>query len=283
MAAARPIWSGLATVLGWRRLGFFIPHRYAGIVVAPAEGYPALTPLFDRARPAFAETLALVERHAPALRRIAATAPPPEPRWQQDWFPRADAAVAYAMVAGHRPQRLIEIGSGHSTRFFCRAARDEGLALQLTAIDPAPRADLGALPIDVRRVPLQQVPAATFAPLQSGDFLAIDSSHILMPGSDVDLLLNRVLPALPAGVFVHFHDMFLPDAYPAEWAWRHYNEQSAVGALMFGGSYRLLWSSRFATTRMADAVDRNVIGQLPLPIGAFESSLWLQKTSDAYL
>ena len=33
-----------------------------------------------------------------------------------------------------------------------------------------------------------------------GDFVTIDSSHILMPGSDVDILLNRVLPALPVGV-----------------------------------------------------------------------------------
>ena len=49
-----------------------------------------------------------------------------------------------------------------------------------------------------------------------------------MPGSDVDLLLNEVLPQLRPGVLIHLHDIFLPDPYPAGWAWRGYNEQVAV-------------------------------------------------------
>ena len=35
-----------------------------------------------------------------------------------------------------------------------------------------------------------------------------------MPGSDVDLLLNAVLPRLQPGVLIHLHDIFLPDPYP---------------------------------------------------------------------
>ncbi len=53
-----------------------------------------------------------------------------------------------------------------------------------------------------------------FEKLAEGDILFIDSSHILMPGTDVDMLLNHVLPALPRGVLVHVHDIFLPDDYP---------------------------------------------------------------------
>ena len=64
----------------------------------------------------------------------------------------------------------------------------------------------------------------------------IDSSHTLVPGSDVDLLLNRVLPALSAGAVVHVHDIFLPDNYPDDWAWRGYNEQLGVAPLLFGGA-----------------------------------------------
>jgi hypothetical protein len=51
------------------------------------------------------------------------------------------------------------------------------------------------------------------------------SAHILMPGTDVDILFNHVLPGLRRGVLVHVHDIFLPDDYPPEWEWRGYNEQ----------------------------------------------------------
>src|SRR3989337_782513 len=64
--------------------------------------------------------------------------------------------------------------------------------------------------------PVQRV--AAFPPLGEGDILFIDSSHQLKPGSDVEFLLKAVLPMLPAGVRVHFHDIFLPDDYPASWA-----------------------------------------------------------------
>jgi hypothetical protein len=77
-------------------------------------------------------------------------------------------------------------------------------------------------------------------------------------------------------VVVHFHDIFLPDPYPPEWEWRGYNEQNAVGTLVSGG-IEILWSSRFAATRMADALAGSVAARLPLFEGAVESSLWVRK------
>jgi hypothetical protein len=124
---------------------------------------------------------------------------------------------------------------------------------------------------------VQETGLAPFEALAAGDILAIDSSHILMPGSDVDLLLNTVLPILPAGVVVHFHDIFLPDAYPADWDWRGYNEQLGVAALLAGGAWQVLFGSHHVVTRMADAVRASVAGRLPLLAGAMESSLWLEK------
>jgi hypothetical protein len=98
-----------------------------------------------------------------------------------------------------------------------------------------------------------------------------------MPGTDVDLLLNHVLPALPPGVSVHIHDVFLPDEYPPDWEWRGYSEQLGVAALLQGGGYRILWSSHYAATRMAEAVARSAAGTLELKPGAQEASLWLVK------
>ena len=98
-----------------------------------------------------------------------------------------------------------------------------------------------------------------------------------MPGSDVDWLLNRVLPGLPSGVLVHFHDVFLPDPYPAAWAWRGYNEQQALAPLLHGGAYECLFASHYVVTRLPDRLARGVLARLPHTAAAPEGSLWLQK------
>jgi len=270
---------GLPTVLGMNQKAFLIPYRYAS-TLPPAGSRAAYAPieaLFRRCEQRFTECLQDIETHRVALLAIG-DQPAPAPRWRQDWFPRLDGAAAYAMTRRFAPARIVEVGSGHSTRFFSRAATDGGLATAITAIDPAPRAVLDGLDnVQVIRKTVQQAGLAPFESLAPGDVLAIDSSHILMPGSDVDLLLNRVLPSLADGVVLHIHDMFLPDDYPVSWAWRGYNEQLGVAPLLNGGGWQLLFASHFVATRMADALAKTVVGQLNLPDGAHESSLWLKK------
>ncbi len=264
---------GLATVLDLKPRGFFLPYRHADTAQA-VPPYPAVEAAFAAAD--FSATLDLVDGFADALHAIAADAPAPQPRWNQDWFPRLDAAAAYALVRTRKPGRIVEVGSGHSTRFLARAIADGGLPTSLTAIDPAPRATLDGLPVTWRRELVQATPLSLFQGLAPGDLLFIDSSHLLMPGSDMDHLVNRVLPALPQGVLVHVHDIFLPDDYPEAWRWRGYNEQLALPALILGG-WKPVFASRYAVTRMAERLQRSVILRLPLVEGAFETSLWLEK------
>jgi hypothetical protein len=107
--------------------------------------------------------------------------------------------------------------------------------------------------------------------------LFVDSSHIAMPGSDVDLLINDVLPRLPSGSILHFHDIFLPFAYPAHWQWRGYNEQLLIAAMLSNGSYEILFSSAYVTRCMIDLLQHPLVSTLALPEGALESSLWLRK------
>jgi hypothetical protein len=125
---------------------------------------------------------------------------------------------------------------------------------------------------------VQDAGATPFARLAEGDFLVIDSSHKMAPGSDVELLVEKILPALPAGIYVHFHDIFLPDDYPQAWAWRRYTEQGAVSALLTGRSYSILFASAWIRARRRDWLAGSVISRLPLVPGAIESSLWLRKT-----
>jgi hypothetical protein len=204
------------------------------------------------------------------------TQPPPAPRWDQDWFPRLDAAAAYATVRAKAPRRIVEVGSGHSTRFLARAIADGRLDTQLTAIDPEPRANIDALPVRLVLKPVQEVGEGIFHDLARDDILFIDSSHQLKPGSDVEFVMTRVVPRLPAGVRAHFHDIFLPDDYPAHWAWRRYNEQAAVATLLRQG-WRCEFSSHWVVSRRADLLERGALAKLPLVPGAIESSLWLTR------
>jgi hypothetical protein len=268
---------GLLTVLGLARQGFFIPYRYAENLPAPGDNspYPAVQNMFAARESDFQDIIELVETFARDLEAIG-TRPPPAPRWEQDWFPRLDAAVLYSLIRHHQPRRVIEVGSGHSTRFIAQAVTDGAFLCVITAIDPAPRATVAGLDIRFHKSTIQDSGLLPFESLETGDFLIVDSSHVLMPGSDVDAILNRVLPALPNGVWIHFHDIFLPEDYPSDWGWRGYNEQSAVAQLIFGG-YGVEFSSHYMTTSMLASLDSSIVSRLPVLPNACQSSLWLRK------
>lgn len=274
----RRLWMGLTTVTGIRQAGYFIPYRYAATNVnRPRQNYESLSPLFEAAETSITNLIQIINSYSLYFENIGKNKPP-EPRWRQDWFPRLDGAAAYSFVRHFRPRRIIEIGSGHSTRFIAKAISDEKIECLHTAIDPAPRADISALK-SVKTIlkTVGETDLTLFDSLDSGDFLIIDSSHILMPGTDVDILLNNVLPTLPAGVIVHIHDILLPDGYPQAWDWRGYNEQQGIAALLQGSAYEIMFSSHYAVTRMAELVAKSVVSELEIPDGALETSLWIRK------
>ena len=274
----RRLWLGLQTLSGVRVRGYFAPSMAAAHADPDACRSPALEARFAARSDAMRRWLARMAPYAAALHAIGGDGPS-APRWDQDWFPRLDAAMGYTMARSVKPRRIVEVGSGHSTRFYGRAIADEGLAAELLSIDPAPRAATKGVPgLRTMAMPVQQAGLAPFRALAAGDILSVDSSHILMPGSDVDFILNAVLPVLPSGVLVHFHDIFLPDAYPAAWSWRGYNEQSAVALLVQQAGWRIEFASHYAVTRLGDAVRESAASALPLLPDAFESSLWLTST-----
>jgi predicted O-methyltransferase YrrM len=262
---------GLETLFGIRRQGFFIPYRYADGIAPGQPLYAEVATLMQGREAAFREVLAGIAEHAADFAGFKGS-----PRFEQDWFPTLDAAAAYTLVRRWQPDRIVEVGSGHSTRFMARAVSDGALSTSITAIDPAPRASLKGLAVDFRPGIAQSADPAIFDALQANDLLFIDSSHILMPGSDVDWLFNRVLPRLPSGCHVHIHDIFLPDDYPADWLWRGYNEQQALPLLLAGGGWRLDFASHYAATRLTKEVDQ-ALGPLPRAAGARPASIWLTR------
>src|SRR5258706_15196035 len=136
------------------------------------------------------------------------------------------------MVRALAPQRIVEVGSGHSTRFMARAVADGKLGTRITAIDPAPRASLEGLNVRWLKHPVQPAEAALFEQLEERDILFIDSSHQLKPGSDVEFLLERVLPRIAKGVRVTFPAIFMPIPTLTPWTWRPSNKRTDIRPLI---------------------------------------------------
>lgn len=267
---------GLQTLFGLARRGFFIPYRYAKYVPLHLPAYKELEKVFSDQCQDLQKFCLFLDRYTEQFSRFTDLAAP-APRWDQDWFPRLDGAAAYGLVRQNKPSMIVEVGSGHSTRFIAQAVVDEQFPCRHIAIDPAPRASIQKLKVEWGKELLNEAHISLFAALQKNDIAFFDSSHILMPGTDVDIILNRIFPTLRPGVLIHIHDIFLPDPYPDDWTWRGYNEQNALGPLIAGGAYDLIFSSSYVVNRLKEAFIRSKVGQLPLNPGAFETSLWLRK------
>ena len=135
-----------------------------------------------------------------------------EPYWNNGFFTAVAARVAYALAAARRPRRIVEIGSGNSTKFFRKAIAEHGLDCRLTAIDPSPRAAIGDVADEVIAESVLDVDLGRFADLEASDILFVDGSHLALNGTDTTRIFLEVLPLIRTGVLVHVHDICLFDA-----------------------------------------------------------------------
>lgn len=183
---------------------------------------------------------------------------------QNGQFGSVDAEFLYAFLRDRKPQRMIEIGSGYSTRLASAALTAnaaEGSSCKFVAIDPfagtAVRAGIEGL-TELIEVPVQRVPVSRFSTLSAGDVLFIDSSHVCKAGSDVQFEFFEILPRLVPGVAIHFHDIFLPSEYPRDWLVRRrrfWNEQYLLHAfLLHNPAFKVLWASSFMCSHHLEAV-----------------------------
>jgi predicted O-methyltransferase YrrM len=159
------------------------------------------------------------------------------PYFDNPAFAPGDSQIYYSLLRQLKPSRVIEVGSGQSTRFAALAlSRNaaEGRPGQLVAIEPYESPELEELDATVVRTPVELLGPDFFSELDEGDVLFIDSSHVTHPGGDVTYLLLEVVPALRPGVLVHVHDVFTPRDYPEEWSRRRWfwTEQYVVEALL---------------------------------------------------
>jgi hypothetical protein len=258
----------LLTALGVPR-GFFTSYPYARHLQPVGEPYPEVEQLLAASPwPAFLDEIRNCRAEMASFGHDRR-----DPVLGRGMFPVADGVAAYAAIRKFRPREIIEVGSGDSTYFLARAVRENGFG-RITCIDPQPRREIIELDVDFKPRLLSNFDAELAASLEPNDILFIDSSHIMLPGMDVDIQLNRLFPRLKPGVIVHVHDIFLPDDYPDYWRVRHYNEQNALIGWLLSGYFDVLWPGRYVLTRHFDAFS-TAVGDLGELTGG--GSLWLRK------
>ena len=198
---------------------------------------------------------------------------------QNGRFEGLDPLIAYCMVRHYQPRRIIEVGSGYSTLLLAQAAQKNG-STELHSIEPYPVEFLteglpGLASLMVKKV--EDVDHSVFRSLNAGDFLFIDTSHVVRIGGDVNYLFLEVLPRLQPGVIVHVHDIFLPSEYPREWVIerrRFWTEQYLLQAfLTYNSEFEVLVSSGFLKARFPEELRRVFPSAAPWQGGSF----WMRR------
>ena len=204
--------------------------------------------------------------------------------YENDFFSYSDAIFLYCFLKKFTPRTIIEVGSGFSSAALLDTIeRVYKQKPEVIFIEPYPDQLISLLKKDDKKQvklidkKVQEIPFDFFSVLESGDFLFIDSSHVVKCGSDLQMLILEILPRLKPGVFVHFHDVFYPFDYPSEWLveGRYWNESYFLRAFL---SYNSEWKILFFSTYMHHMFSDLIKEKMPLCIKNSGGSLYIQRT-----
>lgn len=271
------------TTLAFMRNAFRMFQRI-GITVSPNHYYwpvPDFRELEERSWPVDEDPLGVDLAYGRQLEFLETVVPQYSHEWESDraplfrvsynynngFFETIDAEITYTLVRHLKPRRIVEVGGGYSSRVMA-AALDQNLKLdgvrgELITIDPFPdRFPKRALSDRVQLIPqtIQKVDLGVFLNLESGDFLFLDSSHVVGIGSDVVREYLEILPRVSSGVVIHAHDIFIPSDYPREAVLHNlafWSEQYLLQALLMNNpNYEVLWGSSSMQSREPEALEQ---------------------------
>lgn len=213
-------------------------------------------------------------------------------------FGHVEALVLYCYIAVRRPRRVVQIGAGVSTAVVLRAAEETGHAVDLVCVDPFPteflRGCARAGKITLVEQPAQAVPLDVLTDIGEGNILFVDSTHTVKPGSEVNRLVLEVLPRLPVGSDVHFHDINWPYDYPRDLLYTNFfwAESTLLHAfLCCSPDFRISAALSMLHYAAPDALRQLVPTYMPAandqglqvgarPLGHFPSSVYLRRVAD---
>jgi hypothetical protein len=156
------------------------------------------------------------------------------------WFESGDAEFLYQFIRATKPRKIIEIGSGQSTKIARLALKknfeNTNQSVAHICVEPY-EADwlekVGGI-IVVRKL-IEECEFDWSKELCGGDLLFVDSSHMIRPQGDVLKEYLEIFPLLASGVYIHIHDIFTPKDYLNKWICDDilfWNEQYLLEALL---------------------------------------------------
>jgi hypothetical protein len=158
------------------------------------------------------------------------------PFWNNEFIPTFDAIALALMLLETKPEVVLEIGSGNSTKFLRSAIEFFELKTTITSIDPHPRAEVEELCDRTIRKSLETATEEVLEIFPKRPLVFFDGSHRVLPNSDVMVFFLELLPALPSGCVYGIHDINLPYDYFTAMAQRLYTEQYLLAAYLLGGA-----------------------------------------------
>jgi len=181
-------------------------------------------------------------------------------------FGSGDGEILYSVIRKYKPSRLLEIGSGFSTRIArlaieANCLEDKNYTCRHICVEPFEQPWLENLGIEVIRRKVELVAVELFSELEANDILFIDSSHVIRPQGDVIHEYLNLVPTVAPGVLIHVHDIFTPRDYPEAWVLDQrmmWNEQYLLEAfLSFNSQFEILcalnWLTHEHREKLADA------------------------------
>jgi len=195
-------------------------------------GHPELKKIITRNKQVYSEIIAEMVAHIDQFRSwqsASSEQDTTQPQWENGYFSALDMMMLYSIVVKLKPNKIIEVGSGNSTKVIKAAVMDHDISTNITSIDPHPRATIDNVSDRIIRKGLEECDIDEICDtLSEGDILFIDNSHRVLPNSDAMVVFTEILHRLKAGVIIHIHDIYIPYDYPQFMCDRYYSEQYSL-------------------------------------------------------
>lgn len=209
----------------------------------------------------------------------------PIPNSSYEW---GDAETLYGMLRHLKPRRLIELGSGASSHLIALTQAtnaQDGSPFVFESYDPfVGWHEMGTVDgAIIHPVAAEDIDPSVVEVLEPNDVLFVDTTHTVKTGGDVVHIVLKVLPRVPAGVYVHFHDIFLPYEYPRDWVMqrrRAWAEQYLLHAfLAFNPTFEIVLPV-YALWRKRPELMRSAIPTLGAMQGSGPGAFWIRRRMD---
>jgi len=163
-----------------------------------------------------------------------------------------DSTILYCLVRKNKPKKIVEIGSGHSTKIILLAMEKnlkDGFPCSLIAIEPFPKNFLKQINNSNFKLIVKKIQDVNQSEITDTEMLFIDSSHVSKFNSDVNTEIFEIIPKLEIGTLIHWHDIMIPGDYPENWLRyenKFWNESYLIHAFMlYNESFKIVWASRY--------------------------------------